>query len=180
MTKKELLNKLYKDYDMTSEDAFKHNQGWVILTRSGIEKIQAKDNIEVTYEVVRMEPDYAVIKAVTDKVSTFGSAKHGKYGQGTTLSLYIAEMAEKRALSRAILKHTGMYQFGAFGEDEADDFKDDRKELTSQVINRANNAVTRGEKTAEEVIDALEDQGYIVGETMKYAWRKIKPINEES
>ena len=176
MTKKELLAKLYKDYDLTSEDAFKHNQGWVILTRSGIEKIQAKDNIEVKYDVVRIEPDFAVIKASTDKVETFGSAKHGPFASGTTKSWYIAEMAEKRALSRAILKHTGMYQHGAFGEDEADDFKDDRKDLTSDVINRANNAIIRGEKTADEVIEALENQGYIVGESHKYAWRKLKVI----
>ncbi len=175
MTKKELLNHVYETYDLTTEDVFKHAQGWVIFTRSGIEKIQAKDAIPVTYDVIKMEPDYAVIKAITNKVETFGSAKKGGFKDGTTQSWYIAEMAEKRALSRAILKHTGMYQHGAFGEDEADDFKDDRKELTSQVINHTNNVVTRGEKTADECIDALEESGYIVGDTMKYAWRKIKP-----
>ena len=33
------------------------------------------------------------------------------------------EMAEKRAMSRAVLKLTGFYQLGAFGEDESEDFK---------------------------------------------------------
>jgi hypothetical protein len=33
-------------------------------------------------------------------------------------------MAEKRALSRVILKTTGFYKFGVFGEDESDDFKE--------------------------------------------------------
>ena len=174
MTKKELLNKVYADYELTTEDVFQHNQGWVIFTRSGIEKIQAKDSIHVSYDVVRMDPDFAVIKASTDKVETFGSAKHGPFATGTTKSWYIAEMAEKRALSRAILKHTGMYQHGAFGEDEADDFRDDRKDLTSDVINRANNAILRNEKTAVEVIEALEAQGYIVGESHKFSWKRLK------
>jgi hypothetical protein len=33
------------------------------------------------------------------------------------------EMAEKRAMSRAVLKLTGFYECGAFGEDESEDFK---------------------------------------------------------
>ena len=65
MTKKELLNHVYEKYNLTSEDVFKHSQGWVIFTRSGVEKIQAVDNITVTYEVVVIEREYAVIKAKT-------------------------------------------------------------------------------------------------------------------
>jgi hypothetical protein len=33
------------------------------------------------------------------------------------------EMAEKRAMSRAVLKLTGFYELGVFGEDESEDFK---------------------------------------------------------
>ena len=36
---------------------------------------------------------------------------------------YPVAMAEKRAMSRAVLKLTGFYELGHFGEDEADDFK---------------------------------------------------------
>jgi hypothetical protein len=32
-------------------------------------------------------------------------------------------MAEKRALSRVVLKIAGFYKHGVFGEDESDDFK---------------------------------------------------------
>jgi len=32
-------------------------------------------------------------------------------------------MAEKRAMSRAVLKLTGFYDLGVFGEDESEDFK---------------------------------------------------------
>jgi hypothetical protein len=33
------------------------------------------------------------------------------------------EMAEKRAMSRCVLKLTGFYEQGVFGEDESEDFK---------------------------------------------------------
>ncbi len=174
MTKKELLNKLYKDYNLTSEDAFKHQQGWVILTRSGIEKIQAQDNIVVRYEVIKMEPDFAVFKAIAGTVETFGSAKYGDFKNGTTKSWYIAEMAEKRALSRAILKHTGMYQHGAFGEDEAEDFKDDRKHIPPARYSAAQSAILKGETTYEDIIDQIEAM-YIIGESQKHALKQVKP-----
>ena len=32
-------------------------------------------------------------------------------------------MAEKRAMSRAVLKLTGFYELGVFGEDESESFK---------------------------------------------------------
>jgi len=37
------------------------------------------------------------------------------------------EIAEKRALSRAVLKICGAYRYGVFGEDESDDFKKPRR-----------------------------------------------------
>ena len=173
MTKKELLNHVYEKYNLTSEDVFKHSQGWVIFTRSGVEKIQAVDNITVTYDVVVMEREYAVIKAKTTKVETFGSASIGGFGVGTTKSHYIAEMAEKRALSRAILKHTGMYQHGAFGEDEADDFADDRQQVPGNIYSRAQSAVMRGEISAEDAIKSIEEK-YMIGESQKYALTNVK------
>ena len=175
MTKKELLKHVYETYNLTSEDVFKHSQGWVIFTRSGIEKIQAADAIQVDYDVIRMEPDYAVIKASTDKVQTFGSAKRGGFKDGSTMSWYIAEMAEKRALSRAILKHTGMYQHGAFGEDEADDFKDDRVEINTKQLSQMKDGILRGEYTADEAFDKAEGAGLIIPETLKYTYRQLKP-----
>ena len=45
-------------------------------------------------------------------------------GQLTVIGMIeTMEMAEKRAMSRAVLKLTGFYQLGAFGEDESEDFK---------------------------------------------------------
>ena len=124
---KQKLTDLYKKYNLTKEDFFKH-QHYTIITRQGIDKIQALEQMSVNYEVIRCEPNYAVFKAIADKdgkrIETFGSALKGDtYKDGNTNSWYIAEMAEKRALSRAVLKMTGLYELGIFGEDESEDFK---------------------------------------------------------
>ena len=121
---------LYKKYELEKQDVFKH-QHYVIITRQGIEKIAAKENITINYEVVKCEPKFAVMKATAyiatkpnAMIETFGSALKGdNYKDGNCNSWYVAEMAEKRALSRAVLKLTGFYELGVFGEDESDDFK---------------------------------------------------------
>ena len=127
---KDKLIELYKKYGLTKDDVFKH-QHYVIITRQGIDKIQAVEQMSVTYEVIRCEPNFAVFKAnayLSAKpntiLETFGSALKGaNYKDGNCNSWYVAEMAEKRALSRAVLKLTGFYELGVFGEDESDDFK---------------------------------------------------------
>ena len=43
--------------------------------------------------------------------------------KGNCTTWYVMEMAEKRAMSRAVLKLTGFYELGVFGEDESDEFK---------------------------------------------------------
>jgi|TARA_R110000823_G_scaffold180041_4_gene312372 hypothetical protein len=121
------LVELYKKYDLTADDVYKH-QHYVIITRSGIDKIQAIEQIVIDYEVIRCEPNYAVFKAQASKkdksIQTFGSALKGEgYKDGSTNSWYVAEMAEKRAMSRAVLKLTGFYELGVFGEDESESFK---------------------------------------------------------
>ena len=121
---------LYNKYDLTKDDVYKH-QHYVIITRKGIEKIQAKENITITYEVINCEPNFAVFKAIAyistkpnTNIETFGSALKGlSYKDGNCNTWYVAEMAEKRALSRAVLKLTGFYELGVFGEDESEDFK---------------------------------------------------------
>ena len=124
---REKLTELYKKYNLSSEDFFKH-QHYTIITRQGIDKIQAQEQINVTYEVIKCETNFAVFKASAEKdgkkIETFGSALKGDgYKDGNTNSWYIAEMAEKRAMSRAVLKLTGFYELGVFGEDESESFK---------------------------------------------------------
>ena len=123
----ERLKELYLEYGLEKTDIFKH-QHYVIITRSGIEKIQAKAGIDIKYITEVLERDFAVIKAVATKgdvvLETYGSALKGAtHRDGNTQSWYVAEMAEKRSFSRAVLKITGFYECGVFGEDEAEDFK---------------------------------------------------------
>ena len=124
---REKLIELYKHYELTSSDIFKH-QHFTIITRSGIDKIQAKEKIFIDYEVVKCETNFAVVKANASKdgakIQTFGSALKGAgFKDGNTNSWYVIEMAEKRSMSRAVLKLTGFYELGVFGEDESEDFK---------------------------------------------------------
>ena len=121
------LVELYKKYDLTKDDVFKH-QHYVIITRTGIDKIQGIEQIDINYEVIKCEPSFAVMKANAQKenkkIETFGSALKGvNFKDGNCNSWYVAEMAEKRAMSRAVLKLTGFYELGVFGEDESDSFK---------------------------------------------------------
>jgi hypothetical protein len=121
------LKELYNKYNLSKDDFFKH-QHYTIITRQGIDKIQALEQMTVNYEVIKCEPNFAVFKALAEKegkrIETFGSALKGdSYKDGNCTSWYIAEMAEKRAMSRAVLKLTGFYELGVFGEDESDSFK---------------------------------------------------------
>ncbi len=147
---REKLKELYQKYELTPEDIFTKDIGYgdnkktfTIITRSGIEKIQAKENISVNYEVIKCETIFSVIKAnafVQTKPNTiiesFGSALKGAtFKEGNCQSWYVVEMAEKRALSRAVLKLTGFYQLGVFGEDESEDFKKTNKIDKEKLIN---------------------------------------------
>ena len=130
--KTELIKEKYIKYKLTKDDVFKH-QHYIIITRSGIEKIMAIEDIGIDYEVIKCEKDFAVVKATAESfpkeggghmVLTFGSALKGEtYKDGNTNSWYVMEMAEKRAMSRAVLKLTGFYELGVFSEDESEDFK---------------------------------------------------------
>lgn len=127
LTKTEMLRELYKKYGLNQEDTFKSPQGWTIITRSGIDKIQATADINIDYEVIEYTPgESAAVKAIgsyEDKViTTFGEASPKNCRQS-----YVLAMAEKRAMSRIVLKLTGFYALGVFGQDESEDFVDANK-----------------------------------------------------
>lgn len=133
---REKIGELYKKYGLEESDVFKHKH-YLIITRAGIDKIQAKEKISIKYDAVNVQHDFCVVKATAKKdnamIETFGSAKYGGKKQdpdskkwvevGNTTTWYVMEMAEKRAMSRAVLKLTGFYELGVFGEDESEDFK---------------------------------------------------------
>jgi hypothetical protein len=138
--KRDKLLEMYKKYDLNKEDFFKH-QHYTIITRAGIDKIQAKEQIAIVYDVIRCETNYAVVKAQATfndiVIQTFGSALKGtNFKDGNTNSWYVAEMAEKRAMSRAVLKITGFYELGVFGEDESESFKKSNNTTKIQKIEK--------------------------------------------
>jgi hypothetical protein len=129
-TNSELLRELFVENGLVKdEDTYilPYGKGVTIITRSGIEKIQFHNNIEVKYCIESIVPadwasPFVVIKAVARK----GDVQMESYGEASsknTKQAYPVAMAEKRALSRVILKITGFYKYGVFGEDESDDFK---------------------------------------------------------
>jgi len=127
MSNRDKIKALYLKYELTPEDVFKH-QHFTIITRSGIDKIQGVEKIKINYDVVKCESNFCVVKANANKenavIETFGSALKGATARdGNCNTWYVMEMAEKRAMSRAVLKLTGFYELGVFGEDESDDFK---------------------------------------------------------
>jgi hypothetical protein len=125
-TKEETLKRLFLANGLVKEDVYKDKRGFVIITRTGIDKIVSKHNITVAYEVISMdiEKGYCVLKAVASmtingeqrNMMSFGeSADNNLMGGGKKFPV---AMAEKRAMSRVVLKIAGFYEQGVFGQDE--------------------------------------------------------------
>jgi len=118
----EILRQLYEECNLSESDLFIMKMGGkkiTIFTRSGIEKIQAEKNIPVVFDPIVITPEFVVIKAIGQlgdvTVETFGEAS-----PENTKQKYPVAMAEKRALSRVVLKLAGIYKHNCMGEDELD------------------------------------------------------------
>jgi hypothetical protein len=59
-TKQEILNRLFVENNLTAEDYFKH-KFYTIITRSGIDKIQASNSIEINYNLIYNSLDKILI-----------------------------------------------------------------------------------------------------------------------
>jgi len=123
----EKLKELYQAYDLNKDHFFKH-QHYTIITRAGIEKIQAVEGISIKYDVIECTPNFSAVKATYEKNGkkheTFASALKGQsFKDGNTQSWYVLEIAEKRALSRCVLRAIDLYKEGFFAEDESEEFK---------------------------------------------------------
>lgn len=146
---REKIKEIYKKYELEPDDVFKHKSNhYIIITRSWIEKIQAKEKIIIEYTVCWCSRDYCIVKAKwTDGkivVETLSSAvqwwkepvktsdwKTRWIATGSTDSRYLAEMAEKRAMSRIVLKLTWLYQEKVFWEDEME-WQEDKPPTTTK------------------------------------------------
>lgn len=126
-SKKKQFADLRDRYGLSNDQFFKSPQGWIIIQRDGVDQIIAKAGIKVEYEVVQYTPSKsAAVKAtgtLDDRtVQSYGEAVKGKFPEGNANTSYVLAMAEKRGMSRVVLKLTGFYALGIFSEDEADDF----------------------------------------------------------
>ena len=85
---KEKLKELYEKYDLVLESDFwtkkMGGKTFTIVTRSGIEKIQNQEQINVVYDAIVFQKDFAVVKAVATKgdkrIETYSSALKGSGG----------------------------------------------------------------------------------------------------
>ena len=126
-TKEETLKRLFLANGLVKEDVYKDKRGFVIITRTGIDKIVSKQKIQVAYEPVTMTKEWVVLRATASmkvgpseadvrNVMTFGEASDDNLMGGG--KKFPVAMAEKRAMSRAVLKLSGFYEQGVFGQDE--------------------------------------------------------------
>ena len=129
-TKKETLRRVFKANGLVEEDVYKDKRGFVIITRTGIDKIVSNMNIQVAYEPVTMTKEWVVIRATASmrtgsgeqdvrNMMSFGEASDDNLMGGA--KKFPVAMAEKRAMSRVVLKIAGFYEQGVFGQDELAD-----------------------------------------------------------
>jgi len=127
-TERETMKRLAGENGLTADHFFKSPQGFVIITRQGIERIQQHRGIRVKYEMVHMTDDckHVVIKAIGEMTSSDGEIitieTYGESAPDNTRQKYPVAMAEKRSLSRICLKLSGFYQHSVYGQDESDDY----------------------------------------------------------
>jgi len=154
-TKSEVLNELFKKCNLTNEDVHKH-KFYTIITRSGIEKVQAAFGIDVEYSVENLSADhkYCLIKAKGIMGDSW-TETYGESSPSNNSNAYPVAMAEKRALSRIVLKLAGLYSQGVFGEDESVDFaasNNPKKTLDDKTFQ----AMLKATKTdPQRVLDAM-------------------------
>ena len=125
-TRKEALRRMYKENGLVEEDIYKDKRGFVVITRTGIDKIVSRNNITVAYEVINMdiEKGICVLRAAASmkvgnevkNAMSFGEASNNNLMGGG--KKFPVAMAEKRAMSRVVLKISGFYEQGVFGQDE--------------------------------------------------------------
>jgi hypothetical protein len=123
---KEELNKLAARYGMKGSHFHADNRGFIIVTRQGIEHIQHQLNIDVRLEAFlpwsSPEEGRYVVQCFARRPMPYGGEltvqTFGEVSKTNNRNAYPVAMAEKRALSRAVLKLAGLYKEGVYGEDE--------------------------------------------------------------
>ncbi|MAB51197.1 hypothetical protein [Marinobacter sp.] len=128
-TRKDALARLFTTNGLVKEDVYKDKRGFVIITRTGIDKIISNRGIQLQYEPIVMERDWVVLRCTAQMVKNkdIGQTVVESFGEASkenTMGLagkFPVAMAEKRAKSRAVLMLTGFYEQGIYGQDEMTD-----------------------------------------------------------
>tara|TARA_R100000655_G_scaffold31221_1_gene62661 strand:- start:3723 stop:4136 length:414 start_codon:yes stop_codon:yes gene_type:complete len=131
------LKDIYKKYDLEQDDIFILKFGSKekpIITRSGIERIQNKEKIQLNFKIEKISEDqkscimlaHGVI--MTDHPDKNGqlvpkvmAQSFGEVSPENNKSNYPIAICEKRAAARVILKLANL--IGFYSEDESEDFK---------------------------------------------------------
>ena len=123
------FKELVELYGLTKDCFHKDSRGFIIVTREGIERIQGVLSIRVGFAPV---PEFTDVSTGMYCVKGFGRVRQedgtflqiesfGECSPKNNRNPYPIAMAEKRALSRVVLKAAGMYELGVYGEDEMND-----------------------------------------------------------
>jgi hypothetical protein len=118
----EAFRALAKRYEMSGHHFHKDKRGFLIVTRQGIDYLVGKLGIVVEFQPVFQWSDPAegrYVMTAHARIGDRGVMTFGEASPKNNTNAYPVAMAEKRAMSRAVLKLVGMYELGAMGEDEA-------------------------------------------------------------
>lgn len=126
----EVIKALYEKFELTPEDVFTKEVGnrvhYRIITRRGIDKIQAKSDAKLDWHVTYESDDCVRIDITATKEGVIPFHTNGEADRHNVKQqpAYLAAMALARAKSRAILGIEDFYKHGFMGVDEADEFKE--------------------------------------------------------
>ena len=156
MTEGELKNELYTQAGLVREDIYDDPRGFKIIKRNGIEKIQAHYGVVVSYDLkeeIIWQGDRVMQFIKVKATGKLGNRTIETYGEASPMNCvnkYPIATAEKRALSRAVLKLTGLYKYGYFGQDEILDEKEENKLVKNlkNVLPKTNVQRNMGNKKA--------------------------------
>ncbi len=176
-----MKNELFEKYGLTAEDYVVTQDGAVIVKRTGIKKIRAKEKMIVTYEIAGCGSDWTTVIAsgwVNGEETLVNSKPDAQaIGSATPRNCdfnFMAETAEYRAESRVVLELIGMKEMNVFSESEYQ-IDNEIKKKTESLASKTSEISRTGDFTAYVFrgehkgllmdISQFDDEHYILGET---------------
>ena len=157
------IKDIQEKYNLKKDDFWEHKQSksW-ILTHDACTKIGNQEGIQLLdINVINSDADLVRVLVTMKKgsvtITTFGEAD-----RKNCFNPYLAMMAEKRGIDRAILKLINAYEYGVYSEVEADSFEKKKtitKEMTSgQKVKIINLLSEQTDEIIKKTNDWLEDK----------------------